>query len=283
METIIIGIAVVAILTATFLVWYCLRINAPKRPALPMGRLASRPDKRTLKFARYLKTAVLPTIPDVYQSGKAIKDWLMLGNDKAGCCVFATAFHMVMNWLKEHGIDFTPTDVQVLALYSQLAGYDPATPSTDVGYNELDLLKYWQSTGIAGRRPISAFVSVDPAELQHMRTAIYLFGSVFAGVTLTQRAMDEFQAGMNWKETNPWFGGKRVLGGHAIPIVGYDANGFWCVTYGQLQYLTNEWWLKYGSEAWAVFSPDWADQNTVSPTAFDFLTLQTDLDAVKSL
>jgi len=246
-----------------------------------MGRLASKRDKRTLKFSRYLRTA-LPNIPDVYQSGRAVKDWLALGNLNAGDCVFATAFHMLMDWRKEHGIDFSPTDAQVLALYSQLAGYDPARPSTDVGYNELDLLKYWQSTGIAGR-PISAFVSVDPSELQHIRTAIYLFGAVFAGVTLTQRAMDEFQDRDTWHQTAPWFGGKRVLGGHAIPLIGYDAKGFWCITWGRLQYLTNEWWTKYGDEAWAVLAHDWSDENTVSPTSFDFITLQTDLESVKSL
>jgi hypothetical protein len=247
---------------------------------LKLGRLASRHDPRTLKLARYLKADAMPAIPLSARWGNGIKDWLMLGNDKAGDCVFVTAFHMLMEWRKEHGIDLNPTDDEVLSLYSQLAGYDPARPSTDVGYNELDLLKYWQSTGIAGR-PISAFVSVDTAELQHMRAAIYLFGAVFAGVTLTQRAMDEFNARKTWNQTNPWFGA-GVLGGHAVPIVGYDANGFWCVTWGRLQYLTNEWWQKYGDEAWAALSYDWSAKEFNAPNGFDLNKLLTDLDVVKA-
>lgn len=246
------------------------------QPQFRLGRLAKRHDPRTLKLAKYFKTEALPQIPATCRWGQGVNDWLMLANDSVGDCTIAAALHMIMLWRKEHKIDFSPTDVDALALYEQFAGYDPAKPETDHGAVELDILKSWRNTGIAGK-PITAFASIDATNLDHLRAATWLFGAVYVGANLTQCAMSEFQAGSPWSQTHPRFCGKKLLGGHAFPLIGYDKSGFLAVTWGKVQRLTEPWWLQYGDEAWAVISTDWATQALQAPCGFEIDALLRDL------
>jgi len=246
---------------------------------LKLGRLPKRHDRRTLKLSNYLKATDPIQFPPFYRWGAGIQDWRMLANDSLGNCTIASALHMMMLWRKEHGVDYLPLDSDAIALYREFAGYDPSRPETDGGAVELDILKSWRNTGIAGQK-ISAFVDVDVSNIDHMRAAVWLFGAVYVGVTLSQTAMDEFAAKHRWSVTRPWKCKSKIVGGHAVPIVGYDEEEFFSVSWGRLQRLTVPWWKTYGDEAWAVISPDWLDSNRKAPNGFDIESLVRDLATI---
>jgi hypothetical protein len=247
---------------------------------LKLGRLPKRNDTRTLKLTRYFKAKAVPSFPSTCRYGKSIKDWLMLGNDSAGNCTLASALHMIMLWRKEHEIDFLPSASDALSLYSQFAGYDPAKPDeTDQGAVELDILKAWRNTGIAGKQ-IAAFVDIDISNLDHMKAAIWLFGAIYVGVTLTQTAMDEASVDKDWSVTRPWKCKSKIVGGHAVPLIGYEQDRLISVTWGKEKGMTVPWWQEYGDEAWAVISTDWADKNLHAPNGFDLEALLEDLKTI---
>ena len=59
----------------------------------------------------------------------------------------------------------------------------------------------------------------------------------------------------------------------------YLANGWDCITWAQPKGLTDPWWLRYGDEAYAVISPDWAPPSGVAPNSFNMAQLEADLAA----
>ncbi|HEY8666322.1 MAG TPA: hypothetical protein VIL86_06640, partial [Tepidisphaeraceae bacterium] len=107
-----------------------------------------------------------------------------------------------------------------------------------------------------------------------VREAIYLFGSLYTGFNLPRSAQqqtvwDVISAGDT--EPGSW-------GGHAVPLVGYDADGLVAVTWGGLKRLTWAFLDTYCDEAFAVLSNDFINQTTrVNPDNFNLLALQRDL------
>ena len=43
-----------------------------------------------------------------------------------------------------------------------------------------------------------------------------------------------------------------VVGGHCVPLVGYDSNYLYAVTWGKIQAIAYSAWHYISSEAWAV-------------------------------
>ena len=127
------------------------------------GRLASDPAKlaRCLRLERYVDfDELLPLIP--LASGYAsTQPWGMLGNDTVGDCTCAAAGH-ADQIAETYGDKKTPdvTPEAVLAAYSAITGYNPDDPNSDTGANMIDVLRYWQKTGIAGQK-FSAYVAFD--------------------------------------------------------------------------------------------------------------------------
>jgi hypothetical protein len=240
-----------------------------------LGKLQRKHDPRTLKLAQYLPPT-LPPIPAAIDWGQKVADWRMMGNDQIGDCTFATAGHLIMSWTGNVGKLVTPADADIVGDYSKLTGYKPGNPTTDQGAVELEVLKFWQSTGIAGHK-VAAFVSIDPHNIQHLQAAIYLFGGVYVGVDLPVGAMDDFDIGLPWSNVDD----NQIEGGHAIPLIAYNENGFTCVTWGREQHITYDWWAKYADEAYAIISQDWIEANGNAPSGFNLSQLQADLSRVQ--
>jgi hypothetical protein len=106
--------------------------------------------------------------------------------------------------------------------------------------------------------------------------AVYMFGGCYIGVLLPQSA----QGQPIWSvppmgPTGP--GAPGSWGGHAVPVVAYDARGLTVITWGAMLRMTWQFWETYCDEAYAILSQDWLEKNE-APSGFDMATLQADLE-----
>lgn len=243
-----------------------------------LGRREPIPDPRTLKLSNYLSTSALPVVPPTYNWGQLVPadGWGLMLNDTLGDCTAAAAGHIILANTASRGVSVTISDADILALYEATSGYKPGDPSTDYGAVERYVLNYWRNTGVAGHK-ILGYVALNIKDTAQLREAIYLFGAVYAGVSLPLSAQDQDP----WNLTDRALAGDAApnsWGGHAVPIIGYDTAAFACVTWGGMKWMTEDWWLAYGEEAYALISVDWAPPEGAAPNRFNLSQLQADLN-----
>lgn len=253
----------------------------PKK--LKLGKAAARHDPRTLLLASYVSTG-LPVPPQDFDLTTKIKAWGMMDNDQIGDCTCAAAGHLIMEWTANAGKKMvTPTDKQVVAAYSAITGYNPATGANDNGANEIDVLNYWRQSGIASHK-IGAYVALEPSNHQHVMDSVYVFGGCYIGLQLPTSAQSQTQNHQPWSVPpgGPNGDGKPgSWGGHAVPVMAYDARGLTVVTWGALQTMTWSFWEAYCDEAYAILTNDYLTGKKQTPQGFSITQLQADLSDLK--
>lgn len=213
-------------------------------PQLPqLGRRAPK-NAPALRLAPLFKAAV-PAHP-------ATAEWLsratygLYENDQYGDCgptSVANQRRQVTAYLAGAEVDPTQDDVFDLYRRSGNPGFDPRTDADDNGVDMQTMLEAATKGGIAGKKPV-AFAKVDVSNLDEVRAAISIFGSLLLGVNLTVAQ----QSGQTWdyvKRSPEW-------GGHAVLCGAYDASGFEVISWGDTYRLTNAFWTHQVEEAWAV-------------------------------
>lgn len=214
-----------------------------------------------------------------------VKDWGMLANDRYGCCAWASAAHEVMLQNAANKRTVTFTDDNVLSDYAS-TGFDPKTGANDNGTNMFQLYTYRKNTGVIDstgiRHRLSAFLEIKPGNDDELAAAIYLFGVVGIGIKVYDWAEQQFANHQVWA---PQRGGK-LMGGHAIPIVGRTASGnFQAVTWGGVQELTPDFFREYTTSAFVGITQDYLTGDK-SPEGLDSALLLQDLpklDNIKDL
>jgi hypothetical protein len=255
------------------------------------GRLPARKDNRTLSFAAYAGPE-LPAPPETVDWTASVQSWGMMRNDSVGDCTCASAGHLIMSWsANAAGTVVIPTDDEVLAAYSAITGYDPASGMNDNGAVEVDVLNYWRRTGIAGNQ-ITAFVSVDPQNGQHVRQAIQLFGGIYLGIDMPRSAERQTDDGEPWDLTAlPFL--DPIVGGHAVPALGYDAQYLKVITWGKVQLMSWAFLDRYCEEAYCLLDTAWLSTRGFgwwdclwkppeSPGGFNLDQLNSDLAALQN-
>lgn len=249
----------------------------PKK--LKLGKQGARHDPRTLLLASYI-TSTLPTPPATCDLTTKIKSWGMMENDQIGDCTCAAAGHLLMEWTANAGKKmFTPTDKQVVAAYSAITGYNPATGANDNGAVEIDVLNYWRQSGIASHK-IGAYVALEPSNHNHIMDSVFIFEGCYIGLQLPISAQAQVQNHQPWSVPpggTTGDGAKGSWGGHAVPVVAYDSRGVTVVTWGALQMLTWSFWEAYCDEAYAILSTDSLTGKKTTPAGFTMQQLQSDL------
>jgi hypothetical protein len=251
---------------------------------LKLGKAPARHDPRALLFATYL-TAALPAPPASFDlTTKVGANWGMMANDQLSDCTCAAAGHLIMEWTANAGKKMvTPTDKQIIAAYSAITGYNPVTGANDNGANEVDVLNYWRQTGIANDK-IGAYVSLEPSNHTHIMDSVYIFEGCYIGLQLPKTAQAQT------KNHQPWSvppggatgdGAPGSWGGHAVPVMAYDAHSLTVVTWGALQTMTWRFWAAYCEEAYAILSTDYITGKEESPQGFNMEQLKEDLADLK--
>ena len=193
---------------------------------LKLGKSAARHDPRTLLLASYV-TPALPTPPaSADLTTKVGSSWGMMDNDQLGDCTCAAAGHLIMEWTANAGKKMvTPSDKQIVAAYSAITGYNPVTGANDNGAVEIDVLNYWRQSGIAAHK-IGAYVALEPSNHNHIMDSVYIFEGCYIGMQLPISAQAQVQNHQPWSVPpgGPTGDGKPgSWGGHAVPVVAYDA------------------------------------------------------------
>ena len=250
---------------------------------LKLGKHVVRHDPRTLLLASYLTTS-LPQPPDSYDVGTKVQSWGMMENDQIGDCTCAAAGHLIMEWTANAKARMvTPADKQIVAAYSAITGYNPATGANDNGAQEIDVLNYWRQTGIAGHK-ISAYMALEPSNHNHIMDSVYIFGGCYIGVQLPKSAQAQTQNHQPWSVPpggTTGDGAPGSWGGHAVPVVAYDARYITVVTWGALQQMTWTFWAAYCDEAYAILSNDYLTGRKANPEGVKLEQLQEDLADLK--
>jgi hypothetical protein len=250
---------------------------------LKLGKSAARHDPRTLLLASYL-TPALPAPPASFDLASKVTAWGMMDNDQIGDCTCAAAGHLIMEWTANaKGKMVTPTDKQIVTAYSAITGYNSTTGANDNGANEVDVLNYWRQTGIASHK-IGAYMALEPSNHTHIMDSVYIFGGCYIGVQLPTSAQAQTQNHQPWSVPpgGPTGDGKPgSWGGHAIPVMAYDARGVTVVTWGALQVMTWSFWAAYCDEAYAILSTDYLSGKKTTPQGFNLAQLQADLADLK--
>lgn len=243
--------------------------------ALKLGKLPVRVDVRTLALAKYVDPAKLPSPPARLDLTAHVAEWPMYDNDRIGDCTIAAAGHMIEAWsAAATGTAVEVTDAAVLDAFDHVKQVDPLTG--EEGAVELDVLKYWRSTGVAGHL-IGAFARVSQGDLQLVRTGAYLFGGLYLGIALPLTAQQ--QAVWDWTGSLAGPARPGSWGGHAVDVVGYDADALTVVTWGSLKKMTWSFWERYVDEAYCLLSDDFLNGGR-APNGFDLAALKQDLALV---
>ena len=240
-----------------------------------LGKLPVRVDVRTLELTRYVDSTALPTPPASFDETAHETDWPMYANDRIGDCTMAAAGHMIEAWTG--AATGTPVEVPeraVLDAFDHVKIVDPATG--EAGAVVLDVLKYWRNTGVGGHR-IGAFARVSLTDRRLEEASAWLFGGLYLGIQLPVTAQRQDTRDWTGSLTGPAAPGS--WGGHAVDVVGYDANTLTFVTWGELKQMTWEFFARYCDETYCILSQDFLDAGR-APNGFDLDALRADLALV---
>lgn len=228
-------------------------------------------DPRSLELSHYIDYRSLPPMPDEvrWYAAHEPNKWGMMGNDKYGLCVIATAAHILMAaWANASDYMGIIEDDSCIELARKMNALN--------GYIVLDRLKFWRKNFMFGTQ-IAAFcnVAIRPPL---MRAATYMFGHLDIGLSMP----------LAWQNTDVWTVGDGPSyrygswGGHSVPILGYrklagNSCLYYACTWGKIVTITEEALYKYCDEAWVSIVPDWYKDDNFTPSGFDYKTLMADL------
>lgn len=237
-----------------------------------LGKQPAKRDVRTLFLENYY---AFPEPPEERIWSDKVSKYGMMRNDEIGDCGIAGPAHMIQTWTANANEEYIISDEDVVKTYSAITGYDPKTGLNDNGVVLLDVLKYWRTEGIGGRK-IGAFMAVNPRNLRMVKVAINEFGGTLVGLSLPLSAQNQDR----WDVTSSFngYGKPGSWGGHCTMKPDYLKNGdFRHITWGAKQPSSPNFNMVYTDEEYVILSPDFINDKKLSPANFDWDRMCTDL------
>jgi hypothetical protein len=244
---------------------------------MKLGKDAKAHDDRTLKLRDFVS---LPAVPASAKWSANISAWEMMLNDTLGDCTIAAPGHIIMSWTNSNGKLFTPTNAEILAAYEKFCGYVNGEPSTDRGGNMLHVQRMWRKYGIGGHK-IGAFLEAHVQDFEAVKGGVAFYGATNIGLQLPASAQAQSQTSSEiWDVTNPALTGNAApgsWGGHDVPIIDYDSEYAYVVTWGGLKRMTWRFFDAYSDEAYVDLSSDWVTGAKPAPSGLNLTALQNAL------
>lgn len=171
--------------------------------------------------------------------------WGMDGNNVYGDCGVAGINHGFMaaaSIVQAYSGETWPTDQQVVDYYLSYTG------GADTGVVLADFLAYVKSRQFFGHT-IQGYAPITVSDIPTLQFAVDAYAFSYTGIYVTNAMEAAFQNGQPWTLEDLF---SPQAGGHCIPLVGYDSNYLYCVTWGKVQPITYSAWHFIADEAWAV-------------------------------
>jgi hypothetical protein len=217
------------------------------------GRLAAQFPEGLRELPHYV-AGDLPKAPAKVDV-PAVSNWMMLGNgpdpscttepDEQGDCGVAGIEHGFMATASVTGETETFPDGNGTVAY-----YLAYTGGQDTGVVLSQFLAYVRKHGYYGHT-VEAYAPVAVHDVPTLQSAIFLFDFAYTGIAVTAQMQQDFANGQPWTLESLM---SPVVGGHCIPIVAYDSQHLYAVTWGQVQPIAYSAWHYMSSEAWAVLT-----------------------------
>ena len=202
-------------------------------PHHKLGRLPRSFDPRIPHFSALTAGQTLPPPPPAanYTTNMPAQLGMMM-NDTLGDCTCAAFYHAIQVWTfnaTKGAKMLTEPDKDVEKLYEVACGYKPSAGGEGPGGNEQHVLKYILQKGApfgpTGKtvHKIAAFVEVDPRNTDDVKRTINDCGVAYIGFNVPQYIVPT-----NGQPPAVWdvqTANAKIVGGHAVVLAGYDANG----------------------------------------------------------
>lgn len=232
-------------------------------PGRRLGRRPHDPNRPTLRLADLL-TGVTPAHPATVDHFGLVpaSSWGDLGNRQYSDCGPADIVHdrmLVAKYLA--GVASRGSTADALDLYKRSG--NPGFPADDNGVVMADMLSEVHTGGVGpadtrgNLTKCVAYAQVNVANLDEVRAAIAIFGSLSTGADLQKAQQSQTNTGGPWdySPSGEW-------GGHAFLVGQYtgdttagrpDLGG---LTWGFPIGITDKFWLNQVQEAWVVIWPE---------------------------
>ena len=212
-----------------------------------------------------------------------INNFGMMMNDTLGCCTCAAVFHARQIWTANTKVEDTEADRFILQLYEEACGYKPNDPNTDQGGVEQDVLHYIQTVGVplanGARDKILGFAEVNKNNLDEVKLAISEFGLAYIGFQVPDSIYDSNGEPLPIWNVSPIE--SNIEGGHAVILVGYDANGLTVISWGQKYIMSWNFFQKYVDEVYAIVDNNWIKSTGVTPLGLSIPALESLMTELK--
>ncbi len=173
----------------------------------------------------------------------------MNGNDRLGDCVIASRGNQTLYF------KYAETSKLITISETEIENeYFHETGGPDEGLVITESLNAWRKGWKAGGKTltIKAWAEINRKNPLEVCSTIFADLGCQIGVELPMCAQAETDAGKPWAQTTGRGATPGSWGGHCVPLVGYDAKYFYCITWARIQAMTRAWFKKYCSEAYAV-------------------------------
>jgi len=210
----------------------------------------------------------------------------MLGNDRAGCCVFATFMHylQVLAEYTHVKLPHGPTEQECISAYSAVTGYDPRIPSSDQGTyyaGQGGAFDYWIKHGIicGGKlNKLTDIVVLDQNNQIAMKDALNI-GPVMFGAMMSESDVD---SAFMWDDHQG-----PILGGHAFLGLGYETllsgKTYWdMVTWNGSWRATDTWIAQAVDEAYLPLNLAFFNAQGLNPAALNFAQITAAMRVVRA-
>jgi len=190
--------------------------------------------------------------------------WQDYQNSRFMTCVPAAAAHLIISWCSASKSQLSiPSDSDVLSAYKAVSRFQETNPQSDKGCSMYRFMKHWRDNGLGGQH-INTFVPMRIGNVELLKTAVYWFGGCMIGLKMPASAQGQESWEVNQTDVS---GSPGSWGGHAVPVIGYDATNFIVISWGKKILMTHEFYKTYNDEAYVALSDrHWTGNSDETPT-----------------